>query len=244
MTGSRVLWMSALQAARAFMRELAIPGARRRMAAAIAGARGIARVAKHAPDRLLHARRQRRALQLLQSRALPRSILFVCSGNVCRSPYAEASFRRRLAHGLSPLTVDMRVESAGFFGPGRPPPPEALEAARRLGVDLSQHKSQLLTRELVQRTDLVLVSEAPQASELRRRFGASKEQIVVLGDLDPGTIDTRTICDPWEQRIDVFLASYQRIDRCLDVLAVTLARRVSSRPAASPRHLRPRRRSA
>src|SRR5262244_3858203 len=92
------------------------------------------RAARHAPERLLHRVRRRSARATLK-RARPRSLLVICHGNICRSPFAEVFLKRLLdASGTE-------VTSAGFIGPGRTPPQEAIGEAARRGEDLSSHRS-------------------------------------------------------------------------------------------------------
>jgi protein-tyrosine phosphatase len=133
----------------------------------------------------------------------------VCYGNICRSPVAAG-----LLHPLFSPT-GMRVASAGFMGPGRPPPPEAVAAAARHGVDLSAHRSQLLTADSVQAADLIVVVDPAQRHEICGRFGRTERDVLVLGDLDPQPIETRTIRDPVNQPGDVFESTYMRIERCV-----------------------------
>lgn len=165
--------------------------------------------------RLLHPLRRRAARQTLRGRA-PRSILVVCHGNICRSPFAAAVLRR----GLGPLGV--RVESAGLVGPNRAAPPEAVAVAARRGVDLADHRSRLLTPDLVRWADLIVVMDPVQQREVRERFGRAWSDLVVLGDLDPAPLGTRTIRDPVEQGAEVFEASYARIERCVAGLVSVL----------------------
>ena len=73
----------------------------------------ILRLGRHAPDRLLHPLRRRAARADLTRRVAPSSMLVICHGNICRSPFAAAVLRARLAG------TGVCVESAGFFGPGR-----------------------------------------------------------------------------------------------------------------------------
>lgn len=82
-----------------------------------------------------------------------RRILFVCSGNTCRSPLAERlALRQAEERGL-----DVEVRSAGTFaGRGAPASSGAVLAARRKGLDLSGHRSTPLGPELVEWADLVL----------------------------------------------------------------------------------------
>jgi len=143
-------------------------------------------------------------------------VLFMCLGNVCRSPYAEASFRR-MAAGVS-------VDSAGFIGPGRSSPERAQEAARQRGLDLSPHVSKVVTGDVARPHDLIVVMEPRQRGALRRQVGATAP-VVNLGDLDPEPAEVRAIPDPWGKELEVFHSSFARIDRCLAELAKFVAAR-------------------
>ena len=170
---------------------------------------------RHVPDRLAHASRRARATATVVAGPAPRQILYICLGNVCRSPYAEAASRRDAAHWY-PQTPQWH--SAGLIGPDRPAPALALEVAALRGAPLHAHRSKVVTRELVAASDLIVVMEAYQATELAVRFGR-RRAVVVLGDFDPRPIVTRTITDPWNKSREDYVASYGRIDRCLAALA-------------------------
>lgn len=141
------------------------------------------------------------------------SVLFVCHGNICRSPYAEAAFRELVGERL-------QVRSAGLLAGGRRPPEEALQAARSRGVDLSEHRSRSVDRPTLEITGLVVVMDPVQDRLLRRRFGRAAD--LVLGDLDPRGARRRAIRDPVFQDVEVFHSVYDRIDRCVEALARTL----------------------
>ena len=174
----------------------------------MAQARGL----RHAPDRLLHPLRRRAATRLLRARPWPRTILVVCHGNICRSPFAAGVLARALGR------TETLVISAGFVGPGRTTPAEGGIAAARRGIDLSKHRSQLLTPVIVGEADLILVMDPRQQRMVCERFGRTPGDVIVLGDLDPGAIVTRAIHDPVEQPLAAFELSYTRIERCADAL--------------------------
>ena len=171
------------------------------------------RFLRHLPDRLLHARRRAAATALLR-RSDVTSILFVCHGNVCRSPYAEAAFARALDRRAG---VSVQVASAGFIGPGRIPPETALAAAERRGLDLSDHRSRLVTPEIIRAASVVVVMAADQAAGIRFRYGRDVH-VLMLGDLDPLPIATRTVTDPWGRSANEFDLVFDRIDRCIGEL--------------------------
>ena len=160
------------------------------------------------PDQLLHARRRRAALASLLARQPPARLLVMCNGNIFRSPFAAAALRRVAGPRV-------QVESAGFLGPGRRAPPDALAAAAGRGVDLSAHRSQLITAPLVQWADLIVVMDAVQRQTLCDRFGRTARDILILGDLDPERITFRGIEDPVEQSVEVCRRVYARIERCV-----------------------------
>lgn len=167
------------------------------------------------PERLAHASRRARAIASVAADPPPQRILYICLGNVCRSPYAEVASRRDVARWLSPAPV---WHSAGFIGPGRPSPSIAIEVAAARGAPLDTHRSQVVTRDHVVESDLIVVMEAYQAEELAVLFDR-RRGVVVLGDFDPEPIATRTITDPWNKSREDYVASYARIDRCLAALA-------------------------
>ena len=140
-------------------------------------------------------------------------MLAVCLGNICRSAYIEASLGRIRSGSAIPL----RVESAGFVGPGRSSPPIAQEVARSRGVDLSHHRSRLVDTVEPADVDLILAMDARQAREVRAldRWDA---EVVLLGDLDPHPGSRRAIRDPYGEDRQVFEEVFARIDRCLDQL--------------------------
>ncbi|MDB4912936.1 MAG: protein tyrosine phosphatase [Gemmatimonadetes bacterium] len=163
---------------------------------------------------ILHPRRRRSARARLLRAAPVESVLFICHGNICRSSYAEFAFRRQ-ASGVA-----LVVESAGFVGPDRQPPSVALQVALRRGLDMSAHRSRLLTQPMLDKAGIIVVMSAEQAAVVR--ISVRRDVVIVLGDLDPQPITSRTIRDPWSAGADVFEASYDRIDRCLPDLMLAL----------------------
>lgn len=181
--------------------------------------RGKARVAYHtlrrAGNRAAHPFRRRRALRSLAALS-PRSVLVVCHGNVCRSPYLAAILRRDMG-------ASVVVESAGFVGPGREVPAHAALVAGRRGIDLSAHRSQTISPKLLG-ADLIIVMDPRQRSAIDHLVVRARGSIVLLGDLDPERATERTVLDPWNKGEDAFEASYARIDRCARVLVEALSR--------------------
>ncbi len=96
-------------------------------------------------------------------------VLFVCLGNICRSPTAEGVFRKLLEdRGLS---KDYLVDSAGTSGwhQGEPPDPRSREEALRHGVDISAQRSRPVVSEDFERFDYLVAMDGANLRELRKR---------------------------------------------------------------------------
>lgn len=171
---------------------------------------------RYLPQRLAHPVRRARAIGILRRNPAPPRIIFVCHGNVCRSPYAEVAARGR--------QLAATVISRGFIGPDRSSPDAAQRVAKARGVDLSAHRSRLLDATEFEPGDLIFVMNERQRRAAVFAAGGLPVTVMILGDLDPHPITRREIPDPWGRSDEEFHASYARIDRTLDTAATALRR--------------------
>ena len=171
----------------------------RRLARRLALA-SVTRILGAPPVRRLLTRRARRAWRRVTS------VVFVCAGNICRSPFAEAIARRRAGE-------DADLVSAGFFPvEGRPSPAEAVAAAQRMDVDLSAHRSRATTPQMLARADAVFVFDADNCLKLLRASPRAALRAHPLGALAPdGDI---FIDDPFNEDLSCEDA-YARIEQVL-----------------------------
>lgn len=144
----------------------------------------------------------------------PRTVLLVCTGNLCRSPMAAALLRRMLSDlGLEDR---VRVASAGVAAAdGRPAAALAVEVAGESGLDLTVHLSRALDAEAMRRADLVITMESIQRESLLRGFPDRAGRIHLLGSL-AGEADD--VVDPYGTGS---IAAYRE---CLQRLRSLLAR--------------------
>lgn len=96
-------------------------------------------------------------------------MLFVCLGNICRSPTAEAVFRHLLAREGTNLGIEVDSAGIGRWHVGEPPDERAQAAARRRGLDMSSIRARQIAREDFERFDLILAMDRENLAELRRR---------------------------------------------------------------------------
>ncbi len=187
---------------------------------------------RNLPDRMQHRSRHAAVRHRLALMGRPQTLLVVCSGNICRSPYLEAVLKRDLP--------DIRITSGGLMGFDQPVPPQALAASAKRRIDLSAFRSATLEPQRARAADLVIVMEKDQARYLATYMGVAPGRIIIAGDLDPFTSPTRAIQDPWKQSLDVFESSFERLDRCAATLTQLLRPRlgrgvtVSITPTTSP----------
>lgn len=151
-------------------------------------------------------------------------ILFVCQGNICRSPMAERYLRARLAAAdVDGVTVD----SAGLVArEGRPSPPAAVEVAPEYGVDLSEHEARRITDDDVAASDLVLLMDA-RNRYFWHAFAGPGRDAYLLGAFGDGRSNgwqaAVEIEDPDQQGAETFAAVYEQIAAAVDELAAVLA---------------------
>lgn len=151
-----------------------------------------------------------------------RLIVFVCTGNTCRSPLAEALCKKQLAQrlGCTPDELPQRgflVLSAGLAAMmGDTAAPEAIAVGRELGVDLSAHASRPLTPELVRGADYLITMTQSHRAVLQARFPQAS---CSPRPLDPEGGD---VPDPIGSNEPVYRACAQQINRFLEGLVPEL----------------------
>ena len=121
----------------------------------------------------------------MSSQTLPDRIVFVCAGNICRSPLAEYVFRQQQQHGLDSPPA---LTSAGLIAiPGDAANSLTLKVAAKLGIDLSQHRARRLNFDELRASDLVLVMEERQRLEiLAATTRHDRPDIQLLGGFEKG----------------------------------------------------------
>jgi protein-tyrosine phosphatase len=134
-------------------------------------------------------------------------VLFVCTGNTCRSPMAAGA----LLHALGAEAGRIHVSSAGTGAwEGQPASEYSIAVAERDGVDLGAHRSRRVTRELLRAADLVLVMEPAHAVEATR-LGADPQRTFVLSEWPPPGEPELGISDPFGGSMEAYEECWRRI---------------------------------
>ena len=142
-----------------------------------------------------------------------KNILLVCTGNTCRSPMAEGFLRHLLEkkHGYT-------VRSAGLAGGyGAPASHHAIEAMNDEGIDISNHKSSMLTGDMLEEADIVLVMTEGHKRAIADWFTGMADKVHLLREYDTVTNDNHYPNIP-----EPIGASLNEYKHCLEIIKKSL----------------------
>ena len=152
------------------------------------------------------------------------SILFVCLGNICRSPLAEAALRAEAER----LRLDLIVDSAGTgdWHAGEPPDPRAQATARRHGVEISGLRARQVTQADFRRFTHVVALDHDNLENLRRlapktESGDATAELSLLLDHVPGR-EGQAVADPYFGDDDGFEVTWAEVTAAARTLALSL----------------------
>jgi RpiB/LacA/LacB family sugar-phosphate isomerase len=139
-----------------------------------------------------------------------KTILFLCTGNVCRSPMAEGIFRHAVAG-----RGDFRIVSAGLGAvDGQPPTHHSVQAMKEIGIDISRQRSNALTAELVRSADLILGMTHSHTDTVMLLYPSAAEKTFLLREFDD-TLEPyeKDISDPIGSPYDVYVECRDQIEQ-------------------------------
>ncbi|MEN9971008.1 MAG: Low molecular weight protein-tyrosine-phosphatase YwlE [Actinomycetota bacterium] len=146
------------------------------------------------------------------------NILFVCTGNTCRSPMAEQIFNQEA------LDVSAHATSAGLDAQeGSPINPHAIEALKGLGYSSTEHSSKLLSTEAVEAADVILTFTQSQKIELGQRFPAASGKLFTISEYANSGLDKiEDVPDPYGESQVVYQETAERIASLVKVIVGSL----------------------
>ncbi len=157
-------------------------------------------------------------------------ILFVCMGNICRSPSAEGVFRSLLAARAPQLSVE--IDSAGThdYHVGEPPDRRSIAAACRRGIDLSALRARTVRAADFDYYDLILAMDEENLRELRRRAPTQRhDRIRLMMELVPAAT-VHAVPDPYYGGPQGFEQVLDLLEEAAEGLLVEILSRAEARP--------------
>jgi RpiB/LacA/LacB family sugar-phosphate isomerase len=139
-----------------------------------------------------------------------KTILFICTGNVCRSPMAEALFRRAV-NGRG----EFRIYSAGLGAlDGQPPTPHSVQAMRELGVDISGQRSRALTTDLIRQADYIFGMTHGHVDTIALLYPPAAEKTFLLREFDESLEPfEKDIADPIGSPYEIYVHCRKQIEQ-------------------------------
>ncbi len=155
------------------------------------------------------------------------TIMFVCTGNTCRSPMAAAALNKLLEEKCPGR---FRVISSGTHAAdGFPATKYAVEAARIWDCDISSHKSRQLSRKLIDESDLVFAMAPEHLAEVRRLAPTAKERSYLLKSFPSASPDGDGVEDPIGQPLDKYNEVFLEISEYLGKNLDEIVERINAR---------------
>ena len=160
-----------------------------------------------------------------------RSFLFVCFGNIIRSPMCEALLKQALP---SSRCFHIAVCSAGLNAvPGRPAHPWAIAAAHEFGISLENHRARLLTGDMVNQADAIFAMDYDNLAQLLSRYPGAGNRIFMLSAYASEDYPGVEITDPYDSGEEATRRCYAILNTCIENLVHSLCRSEFADPMVS-----------
>lgn len=153
---------------------------------------------------------------LLQKRKKKRTVVFVCTGNTCRSPMAQGLLEHYLEeHGVRHI----EVRTAGVMTiPGLLPTPEAVQVMDGVGIDVRKHRSAPLTPEMLRKADLVLGMTPFHVQFALRMAEDARDKTFLLKEYTKSDLKNYQITDPMGATLEVYKRVFREIKLAIEKL--------------------------
>jgi protein-tyrosine-phosphatase len=143
---------------------------------------------------------------------MPKRILFVCTGNTCRSPMAVGLLRKLASH------LELEIHSAGTAGyGGSPASPLAIDVMREVDVDITDHRSAPLDGCMIEEADFIFCMAERHRRHIVDWFKSMGDKVYLMREFDPerGDSDYPDVPDPIGLDIDAYHRVLTMLERSM-----------------------------
>ena len=160
-------------------------------------------------------------MNAMSKRIVPRNVrsfVFVCFGNIMRSPMASVLLEQAAAE----KNIKIRSDSAGLHAiPGSHAHERAQTAAAEIGIPLIAHRSKMLTKEMVEHAEAIVAMDLQNVAELLNLYPQFKRKIFILSACS-GNLRLKEIPDPYFGDLDATRRCYRDLDACIRNMLASL----------------------
>ncbi len=143
------------------------------------------------------------------------SILFVCTGNLCRSPMAKVLFRAQLQKARADWQSWI-IDSAGTWtNDNEPASTNAVTVMQQRGLELADHRSKILTAKLINDFDLILVMEPNQKEAIQIEFPQVAKRVFVITEMENGY--PAILRDPYGRSVEHYEETAKKLEKIFSI---------------------------
>lgn len=156
--------------------------------------------------------------EMIENVLKTKNILFVCTGNSCRSAMAEGLMKKMVVGAK-----DFSISSAGVAAfEEMPASREAIEVMKDAGVDISRHKARRLTDDMLKQSDYILVMEDGHKRHILSRFKEQRSKVFLLKEFAQEKKEDLTIHDPIGMSMDFYKKVAEELEKSIEGLVLKL----------------------